>query len=273
MDAGKKRKDSGARHGLGDSLEGAWEWTKLGIQALRKQDVWEDYGSPELGEVVPEVLIVELEKAGVKFSELQDAHHVTLRVSAPPVKEPQKKKKKEIPTTADVLEALMNEHETPSGKRIVEDTSVLTPAFVASTMTGFQDRFPHVPFDAPSITMEFPSKHIGALIGKGGETINQIRHKAISHIQVIETGLEFAKITIRGNCQEAEKMLLEAVREKFPHLFPSMAAASGYVLPAPGAPLPNGSWQCLLCNNVNYFRRMVCNSCKAPKPVPANVGR
>merc|ERR1711874_611612 len=110
----------------------------------------------------------------------------------------------------------MAEHEAPSGKIEVEDSKLQTPLIPASALQGMHpDRFPHVPFDAPTLTMEFPSKHIGALIGKGGETINEIRHRAISHIQVIETGLEFAKITIRGNCEIAEKMLLDAVREKY----------------------------------------------------------
>jgi len=267
----KKRKDCG----LADALDSAYEWTKLGVEALREQDVWEDYGAPEVGEVVAGILILELEKAGVNFCELQEANHVTTKNDIKG-KDSKPKKKKIIPTTEAVLEDLMQEHDTPSSKKRVEDNSTQASAFVASTIAGIQDRFPHIPFDAPTITMEFPSKHIGALIGKGGETINQIRHKAVTHIQVIETGLEFAKITIRGNCEVAEKMLLEAVREKFPHLFPSMLAASGQQpspIPPIPTPLPNGSWQCFLCNNVNYFRRMECNSCRAPRPTQASIGR
>lgn len=62
---------------------------------------------------------------------------------------------------------------------------------------------------------------MGALIGKGGESINEIRRNSQSDIQVDEMAPGIARVSIRGNCDLAQKLIFEKLKEKLPHLFPT----------------------------------------------------
>jgi len=77
---------------------------------------------------------------------------------------------------------------------------------------------------------------MGALIGKGGESINEIRRNSQSDIQVDEMAPGIARVSIRGNCDQAQKLIFEKLKEKLPHLFPT------FPLPTPAiGVLPAGS--------------------------------
>lgn len=71
----------------------------------------------------------------------------------------------------------------------------------------------------PRVYLDMPASQIGALIGKRGETINTIRNHSQSDIQIDQMG-SMARVSIIGNCELAQKLIFDKLRENFPHLFP-----------------------------------------------------
>merc|ERR1711879_903884 len=72
-----------------------------------------------------------------------------------------------------------------------------------------------------TVVLEIPSFQMGALIGKGGETINMIRQNAQANIQIDELKpLPIARISITGNTDRAQKLIFDTLQEKMPQLFP-----------------------------------------------------
>lgn len=93
----------------------------------------------------------------------------------------------------------------------------------------------------PRLYLDMPTSQIGALIGKRGETINAIRSNSQSDIRIDQMG-SMSRVSIVGNCELAQKLIFDKLRENFPHLFrgtpPPMPAigdaATGPLVPGPG---------------------------------------
>eukprot|EP00933_Yihiella_yeosuensis_P073116 TRINITY_DN81696_c0_g1_i1.p1 TRINITY_DN81696_c0_g1~~TRINITY_DN81696_c0_g1_i1.p1 ORF type:complete len:381 (+),score=110.69 TRINITY_DN81696_c0_g1_i1:63-1145(+) len=85
-------------------------------------------------------------------------------------------------------------------------------------------------------TVQIPAASVGGLIGKGGETIQQMRQKSGSDIKVNhEPGEAMATVTITGNVTLAEKMIFERIEELKQNPRPPRPLTPGAVLGA-GAP-------------------------------------
>jgi polyribonucleotide nucleotidyltransferase len=87
-----------------------------------------------------------------------------------------------------------------------------------------------------------PTSQIGALIGKRGETINAIRSNSQSDIRIDQMG-SMSRVSIVGNCELAQQLIFDKLKENFPHLFrvtppplPALTGGSavGSLVPGPG---------------------------------------
>jgi len=70
----------------------------------------------------------------------------------------------------------------------------------------------------PRLYLDMPTSQIGALIGKRGETINAIRSNSQSDIRIDQMG-SMSRVSIVGNCELAQQLIFDKLRENFPHLF------------------------------------------------------
>lgn len=130
-------------------------------------------------------------------------------------------------------------------------------------------------------TVEVPVKLIGILVGRNQEAIQSLRELSKSSIQigVPVIGSFMQAIYLRGNCDLAEKLIWEKLRDRAPQYFqenPTAKAGSTCTIPVSATDkgavkkVGGGSertyWQCPRCSNMNYSHRPVCNRCFGPQP-------
>merc|ERR1712125_142499 len=90
---------------------------------------------------------------------------------------------------------------------------------------------------------------MGALIGKGGEDINQIRRESQSNIQIQKLNEDLEVVTITGNVEKAQELIFKKLQEKLPFLFKkpgddsSASQWSGSQWSASAAGPPASQWQ------------------------------
>jgi len=98
-------------------------------------------------------------------------------------------------------------------------TTAITPASGALAPPG-------APGHATTMVLDIPGFQMRALIGRGGQTINEIRQRAQAHIHI--TG---ERLTIHGNVELAQQLIFEVLRKKLPQCFqppPNPAQAMAY---------------------------------------------
>merc|ERR1712232_1148852 len=78
------------------------------------------------------------------------------------------------------------------------------------------------PGSTTTMVLDIPAFQMRALIGRGGQTINEIRQHAQAHIHI--TG---ERLTIHGNVERAQQLIFSVLQKKLPMCFQPPAHVPG----------------------------------------------
>merc|ERR1712194_293105 len=180
----------------------------------------------------------------------------------------------------DVMDSFMKEHVTEADET-TEERQDSAKSQGDSDMTFKRDIFPEMgpimpveTYRAPGGKLEervlhIPTWQMGIIVGKAGESIEALRQASRSQIRVGEVGQdpmgpELQSIFIIGNCDLAELMIFEKLKERNPHLFPVAPTAQTPTVPQTGVFARD--WTCPGCSFNVFASREICYKCGTARP-------
>jgi len=206
---------------------------------------------------------------------------------------PKKKKKgsKAAAELQDVMDSFMKEHNEadPAAEAARENPKGQGDGDSKYQRDIFPEMGPSQPvetYKAPGKTeleertLHIPTWQVGILVGRAGESIEALRQASRSQIRVGEVGQDplgpdLQSIFIVGNCDLAEQMIFEKLKERNPHLFPIAPTADTPTVPQTGVFARD--WHCPGCSFSVFASREICYKCGTPRPAaggaPAPPGK